>query len=85
MPDAFIWYHAEDKQEPDLINWINSVEQEAGVRGKLFIRKTSDKTTFMETYCNVSQATINRIEKLAASSPLFENTERRCESFVEVG
>ncbi|MDQ7000315.1 MAG: hypothetical protein Q9M12_05455 [Mariprofundus sp.] len=84
MPDAFVWYHAGEKQEPDLLNWLDTVEQQAGVRGKLFIRKTNGNTTFMETYSDVSRATIDRIEKLAASSPLFERIDRRCESFVEI-
>jgi len=84
MPDAFIWYHADAKQEPELVNWLDTVDQQAGVRGKLFIRKTADETTFMETYSDVSRATINRIEKLAVSNPLFESIERRCESFIEI-
>jgi len=84
MPDAFVWYHAGEKQEPDLLNWLDTVEQQAGVRGKLFIRKTIGNTTFMETYSDVSRATIDRIEKLAASNPLFERIDRRCESFVEI-
>jgi len=89
MPDAFIWYHADDKQEPDLMNWLDEVEQQAGVRGKLYIRKasekTDDKTTFMESYCDVSSATIKRIEKLAAQQSLFKDIDRRCESFVAIG
>jgi len=84
MPDVFIWYHADEKQESDLLNWLYIVEQKAGVRGKLFIRKAKDNTTFMETYSDVSRATIDRIKKLAASTPLFENIDRRCESFVEI-
>ncbi len=82
MPDAFIWYHADEKHEANLINWLSTVEQQAGVQGKLFVRK--ENNTFMETYSDVSQATIDRIEKLAASTPLFESIERRCESFVEI-
>jgi len=84
MPDAFIWYHANEKQEPELLNWLDQVEQQAGVRGKLFIRKADDKTTFMETYADVSSATISRIEKLAAKYVLFDTIERRCESFVAI-
>jgi len=88
MPDAFIWYHADDKQEPDLMNWLDEVELQAGVRGKLYIRKasekTDDKSTFMETYSDVSSATISRIEKLAAKHVLFDAIERHCESFVAI-
>jgi len=89
MPDAFIWYHADENHEPELLNWLDAVEQQAGVRGKLYIRKASeianDKTTFMETYCDVSSATIKRIEKLATKQSLFKAIDRRCESFVEIG
>ncbi|MDQ6981715.1 MAG: DUF4936 family protein [Mariprofundus sp.] len=84
MPDAFIWYHADEKDESKLINWLATVEQQAGVQGKLFVRKADNNTTFMEIYSDVSQATIDRIEKLAASTPLFEAIERRCENFVEI-
>ena len=84
MPDAFIWYHANENQEPALVDWLVKVEEQADVRGKLFIRKEKDKTTFMETYTDVSSATINRIEKLASTQPLFATIHRQCESFVEV-
>ncbi len=84
MPDAFIWYHANENIEPELLDWLAQVEEKADVRGKLFIRKEDDKTTFMETYTNVSRATINRIEKMAASQPIFNDIHRQCESFVEV-
>jgi len=84
MPDVFIWYHADQQLEPALIDWIDCVETEAGVRGKLYIRTRQDKTTFMESYSDVSRATIDRIEKLAASSSLFQNIDRRCESFIQI-
>jgi len=88
MPDAFIWYHSNANIEPELLSWIEQVEDTAGVRGKLFIRKDgqgdNDIITFMETYADVSRATINRIEKLAAKQPLFKDINRRCESFVEI-
>jgi len=84
MPDAFIWYHADERMEPALVDWLVTVEEQADVRGKLFIRKEQDKTTFMETYTDVSRATINRIEKLASNQPLFKDIHRQCESFVEV-
>jgi len=84
MPDAFIWYHADKKLEPELLDWINEVEAEAGVRGKLYIRNQQGETTFMESYIDVSRATIERIDKLATSHPLFENIHRRCESFIQI-
>ncbi len=89
MPDAFIWYHANEKQESKLMNWLDAVELQAGVRGKLYIRKAienaNDNTTFMESYCDVSSATIKRIEKLAAQQLLFKGIDRHCESFVAIG
>ncbi|OIO73527.1 MAG: hypothetical protein AUJ57_04195 [Zetaproteobacteria bacterium CG1_02_53_45] len=84
MPDAFIWYHADDKLEAELMAWLDEAEAKAGVRGKLFIRKENEQTTFMETYSDVTSATIERIEKLAAETPLFANISRRCESFFEI-
>ena len=84
MPDTFIWYHANENMEPKLLEWLKKVEEKADVRGQLFIRKESEKTTFMETYKNVSRATINRIEKMAAGQPIFNDIHRQCESFVEI-
>ncbi|PIP02032.1 MAG: hypothetical protein COW18_11955 [Zetaproteobacteria bacterium CG12_big_fil_rev_8_21_14_0_65_54_13] len=84
MPDAFIWYHADDTQEPALLKWLDEVEASAGVRGKLYLRKQDDKTTFMEAYTEVSAATIRRIERLAKKQPVFEHIARRCESFIEI-
>jgi len=84
MPDAFIWYHADKKQESELLEWVAHVDQQAGVRGKLLIRIEQDKTTFMETYSDVSSATIRRIEKLASTYPLFKDIDRRCESFIDI-
>jgi len=84
MPDAFIWYHADKNMESDLQHWIDEVEAGAGVRGRLYIRIEKDKTTFMESYADISRATIERIEKLAASSPVFQDIDRRCESFIQI-
>ncbi len=84
MPDVFIWYHADQQLEPALTDWIDCVETEAGVRGKLFIRIEQNQTTFMETYADVSRATIERIEKLAATQACFKGVQRRCESFIEI-
>jgi len=84
MPDAFIWYHADKNMESDLQRWIDEVEAGAGVRGRLYIRIEKDKTTFMESYADISRDTIERIEKLAASSPVFQDIDRRCESFIQI-
>jgi len=84
MPDAFVWYHTDENKEPELLHWLDKVHEQADVHGKLFIRKEQDKTTFMEAYNNVSTATINRIEKMAANQVLFQDIHRQCESFVEV-
>ena len=82
MPDAFIWYRASENLEPELQHWLDQVHDHAGVRGKLFVRKDENTSTFMETYADVSSATITRIEKLATNAPLFDNIDRRCESFI---
>jgi len=84
MPDAFIWYHADANKEPELLHWLELVHQQADVRGNLFIRNDEQKTTFMETYNDVSSATIKRIEKLAATYSLFEDIHRQCESFIKI-
>ncbi|MBN4077163.1 hypothetical protein JYT48_02710 [Mariprofundus ferrooxydans] len=88
MPDAFIWYKANENNETDFLHWLDLVHEQADVRAKLFIRKDTDgdqsKATFMETYSDVSSATINRIEKLAANQPLFNDIQRQCESFVKI-
>lgn len=84
MPDAFVWYHANAELEPALLSWIDIVEAQAGVRGKLYLRKENEKVTFMECYSDVSRATILRIEQLAASNELFAGVTRRCESFVRL-
>jgi len=84
MPDAFIWYHANETLEPALLDWLKEVEEKADVEGKLYLRKEADKTTFMECYNDVTSSTIKRIEKLAMAYPAFEEIERRCESFIRV-
>ena len=84
MPDAFIWYHADEKLESKLMEWLDEAEEHAGVRGNLFVRKENEQSTFMETYRDVSSATIARIEALAAKKPLFKNITRHCESFQRV-
>ncbi|MDX8405873.1 MAG: DUF4936 family protein [Mariprofundus sp.] len=84
MPDAFIWYHAEQAAEPALVEWLHAVETNTGIRGKLFMRRQHDKTTFMESYADVSAETMARIEKLAAQQAVFADISRRCESFTPV-
>ncbi len=85
MPDAFIWYHAEEKLESELMQWVDEVQKKADVQGKLYVRKENDTTTtFMESYSDVTSSTIKRIEKMASENPLFADIERRCESFVRI-
>ncbi|MDX8405023.1 MAG: hypothetical protein R8K50_02615, partial [Mariprofundus sp.] len=84
MPDAFIWYHAEQAAQPALVAWLQMVETNTGIRGKLFMRHQHDKTTFMESYADVSTETMARIEKLAAQQAVFAGINRRCESFTPV-
>jgi len=84
MPDAFIWYRASDGIKTKLMHWLDEVHAQTNVRGKLFVRNDQHATTFMETYANISSATTQHIEQLAANNPLFENIDRRCESFVEI-
>ncbi|TLS75237.1 hypothetical protein FE236_09710 [Mariprofundus erugo] len=84
MPDAFVWYHASEELEPALLAWMDVVETEAGVRGKLYVRKENEKVTFMECYSDVSRPTILRIEQLAAANTLFTSLTRRCESFIRL-
>ena len=85
MPDAFIWYEADEKLEPALMQWMQHVEAEAGIKGAFYIRK-QDKghATFMEVYNQITTATVNRIERMAAKQALFKNINRRCESFIKV-
>jgi hypothetical protein len=85
MPDAFIWYEADEKLEPALLDWMQQVETEADIRGAFYIRKQDGgRATFMESYCQITTATINRIERLAAKQALFKNIDRRCESFIRI-
>ena len=64
---------------------MQQVEAKAGVRGAFYIRKQDDgRATFMEAYKQITTATINRIERLAAKQVLFKNIDRRCESFIRI-
>jgi len=85
MPDAFIWYETDETLEPSLLEWMQLVEAEADIRGGFYIRKQGDgRATFMEAYCQITTATIDRIERLAAKQALFKNIDRRCESFIRI-
>jgi hypothetical protein len=85
MPDAFIWYETDEKMEPALLDWMGKVEAEADVKGAFYIRKQENgRATFMEAYKQVTTATVNRVERLAAKQVLFKNIERRCESFIRI-
>ena len=85
MPDAFIWYETDEKMEPALQNWMEQVEAEAGVKGAFYIRKQENgRATFMEAYYQITTATVNRIERLAAKQKIFKNIDRRCESFIRI-
>ncbi|MES0370741.1 MAG: DUF4936 family protein [Mariprofundaceae bacterium] len=87
----FIWYHAPEYLETDLRNWLLDVEKKLGVKGELFLRKDSDsenrdRVTFMETYKNVDEAFITRLESLATRQPWYNKliSPRRCEAFNRI-
>lgn len=85
MPDAFIWYETDEKMEPALLEWMQLVEAEADIKGAFYIRKQENgHATFMEAYKQVTTATVNRIERLAAKQKIFKSIDRRCESFVRI-
>lgn len=69
---------------PDPQQWMDADAEQAGVKGCLYIRIEKDKTTFMESYHDISRATIERIEKLASSTALFDGIQRRSESFIQI-
>jgi len=87
MPDklsSFIWYNADHLNMGDLKAWLELVKQQTGQSGELYVRRKDGKTTYMETYSNVSEAESSAIEHLAASHPLFDSIDRRCESFKRI-
>lgn len=85
MPDAFIWYEADEKLEPALLQWMGHIEAEADIKGAFYIRKQDNgRATFMEAYNQVTTASINRIEQLAAKQALFTDIDRRCERFIRI-
>lgn len=84
MASAFIWYQTDSGREPELTAWLEEVKEITSIEGKLYIRNQNDKTTFMESYADLSQAMIERIEKLAAKQAVFADIERHCESFQPI-
>ena len=87
MPDnqcAFIWYNADELEMDDLKAWLKLVKNKTGQNGRLYVRRKEGKTTFMESYSNLSEATATAIERLAATHPPFQGIERRCESFLRI-
>ncbi len=81
---AFIWYHAGIEMKAQLLGWLAHVEKAFGVRGRLLVRQSRGKTTFMEIYEHVESPLLQRIESAAAANSCFATIERRCESFTEV-
>lgn len=83
---AFVWYHAEAALQPMLLDWLQRVENRIGIRGKLFLRRTEQKTTFMEVYDSVESGTLAQIEELAGQQPWIDELQspRRAECFNRV-
>jgi hypothetical protein len=81
---SFIWYNADHLDADELKAWLLLVKQQTGQSGELYVRLKEGKTTYMETYSNVSEAVSATIEDLAATCSLFTNIERRCESFRRI-
>ena len=87
MPDtqsAFIWYHTDNLNMAEMKEWLKLVKEQTGAKCKLYVRRKDGKTTFMETYANISEGTTIAIEGLAAAHPLFQGIDRRCESFLRI-
>jgi len=87
MPDnssSFIWYNADHLDMDELKAWLQLVKQQTGQSGELYVRRKEGKTTYMETYSNVSVAASTAIEDLASIHPLFDGIDRRCENFKRI-
>jgi len=91
FPHLFIWYLAPEAIEPVLRQWLKEVEQQLGIRGRLFVRRdtSSDgnpRTTFMETYHHVDEPFVAELETLAARQPWIGQllSPRRCEAFNRI-
>lgn len=87
MPESslscFVWYHAPEDCLPRLQDWMKKLS-DTGISGRLLIRRTNDKTTFMEIFEPVDRLTIQTIESMAESEPVFATLQRRCEQFTPV-
>jgi len=94
MPEfahLFIWYHAPIELESELRDWLRMVEESLGSKGELFQREDLDsdgtrRITFMETYRNVDDAFITRLEALASHQAWHQKIQspRRCEAFNRI-
>ncbi|MDX8403437.1 MAG: DUF4936 family protein [Mariprofundaceae bacterium] len=87
----FIWYLAPEHLEADFRDWLLDVEESLGVKGELFLRKDKDsenrvRMTFMETYRNVDEGFITRLEALASHQSWHSKllSPRRCEAFNRI-
>lgn len=86
MPDTtnlFIWYHADTNLAPELQAWLAMLKKQFGLRGRLYLRQSEGRTTFMEVFEQVPADAAPRIEALAASQSWHARLKspRRCESF----
>jgi len=70
---------------------LADVEEKLGVKGELFLRKDRDsknhvRVTFMETYRNVDEGFIARLETLASHQSWHDKllSPRRCEAFNRI-
>jgi len=94
MPEfahLFIWYLAPLELESELREWLLLVEEMLDVKGELFQREDMDsegnrRITFMETYRDVDDAFISKLEALASRQPWHQNIQspRRCEAFNRI-
>lgn len=87
MPESslscFVWYHAPEDCLPQLQDLMKKLS-DTGISGRLLIRRTDDKTTFMEIFEEIDPATAHKIEAMAASESVFTNLQRRSEQFTPV-
>lgn len=87
MPESqstFVWYHAEALNMGEMKKWLKLVKEQTGAKCKLYVRRKGGKTTFMESYADITEATSIAIEGLAAAHPLFKGVDRRAESFLRI-
>jgi len=81
---AFVWYHADAKQERQFQAWIADIKEAFGIQGVLYQRQQNEKTTFMEVFEHIDSATIEKIEQLATQHHCFNGIHRQCESFERI-